>query len=205
MPSVLDENEAQLLQEEEELIEELKLTQEKHKNVTLSYENIMENIKSLCKLDTKQDLSNINNNVSNSAYLNLNESKVDPAFEQSLISNQYSEEDLYKYYADFLLNIQKAFEENFLNKTEEEFIEMMKEKGYTMQQLTRTSKNGERPSIIRRPTGVDKDGLQRAKETVIHRDSEDSEYGYRDEDLKKEDDAFKLERDLMIKEFKEAV
>ena len=165
----------------------------------------MENIKSLCKLDTKQDLSNINNNVSNSAYLNLNESKVDPAFEQSLISNQYSEEDLYKYYADFLSNIQKAFEENFLNKTEEEFIEMMKEKGYTVQQHRKTSKNGDRPSIIKRPTGVDKDGFQRSKENFNYRESENYEYGYRDEDLKKEDDAFKIERDLMIREFKEAV
>ena len=201
MPPVLDENEAQLLQEEEELMEELKLAQEKHKNVTLSYENIQENIKGLCKLDKREDNAL---NISNSGYLNLNESKIEPVSNQSYVNSPISEEELYKHYSDFLENTYKAFEENFLSKTEEEFIEIMKEKGYTA--IQPTMKTGERGPIRKRSTLLlDKDLRSKEVDTYLYRDNEDSDIGIRDDDLKKEDDAFKLERDLMIKEFKEAV
>ncbi len=195
-PAVLDETEALLRKEEEELIEELKLTQQKHKDVILSYENVVENIKSLCKLENKREENNVNN-VSTSNYLNLNESK----FDQSNLHNQVSEEELYRYYAEFLENTKRAFDDNFLNKTEEEFIARMREKGYTAHQ---PNKSGERSSKTKNSSNMDKEYSSKAKDSTPNY-KEDGDFNYRDDDLKKEDEVFKMERDQMIKEFKEAV
>jgi hypothetical protein len=181
-------------------MEELKLTQEKHKNVALSYENVVENIKSLCRLDNKRDETNINNN-SIANYLNLNESKIDPVSNQSHAYFQISEEELFKAYSEFLENTTRTFEHNFLNKTEDEFVQMMRDKGYISQE---PAKPGERSTKRKNSSEIDRDQPSKLRD-LISNYNQDDYYSLRDDDLKREDDAFKIERDQMIKEFKEAV
>lgn len=189
----MDETEASLLNEEDELIEELKVIQQKHKDVVLSYENVVENIKALCKIDSKRDENN-QNNLSISNYLNINESK----FDQSQFQGNISEDELYRHYSEYLENSKKSIEEYFLNKTEDEFIEMMKEKGYT---LHNQNKSAERSSKNKNSNNGDKENSSKVNPNY----NEDNDFNFKDDDLKKEDEVFKIERDQMIKEFKEAV
>ena len=77
--------------------------------------------------------------MSISNYLNINESK----FDQSQFQGNISEDELYRHFSEYLENSKKSIDEYFLNKTEDEFIEMMKEKGYT---LHNQNKSAERSS-----------------------------------------------------------
>lgn len=189
----MDETEASMLKEEEELMEELKITQQKHKDVVLSYENVVENIKSLCKIDIKRDENNPNN-MSISNYLNINESK----FDQSQFQGNISEDELLRSYSEYLENSKRSIDEYFLNKTEDEFIQMMKEKGYT---LYNQNKSGDRSSKNKNSNNGDKDNSSKVNPNY----NEDNDFNFKDDDLKREDEVFKIERDQMIKEFKEAV
>lgn len=181
-------------------MEELKVIQEKHKNVSISYDNVIENMKSICKLDTKRDETLINNH-SISNYLNLNESKIDPVSNHSFIQNTITEEDVYKAYSEFLEATKKAFDENFLHKSEDDFIQLMRQKGYSSVQPTNS---GERSNKRKNSSALDKDKFSKGKSAKT-KNNYDDEYSIKDNDLIREDEVFKIERDHMIKEFKEAV
>ena len=75
---------------------------------------------------------------------------------------------------------------------------MMKEKGYT---LHNQNKSAERSSKNKNSNNGDKENSSKVNPNY----NEDNDFNFKDDDLKKEDEVFKIERDQMIKEFKEAV
>jgi len=115
-----EDDETKLFNQEKELIDELKCMQEKHQYVRMIYEKVIDNIKSLCKIELHENLTNQSQNHEN--------------FHASIVKNDASlltpsEDDIYHSYTDFLEKTKKKIDDLFLIHTKEEFIEMMRMKG----------------------------------------------------------------------------
>jgi hypothetical protein len=117
----MEEEEKELVRQEQELLEELKVWQEKHKDVKLVYEKVVDNIKSLLVNEKKVEENIFNQSISDK---NLNESKVLDSFSMA------PEEETLKMYADVLENLKKRVDNLILNQSHEQFKDIMREKGY---------------------------------------------------------------------------
>ena len=212
---IIEEQDVKLMTEEKQLIEELKQLQDKHRNVRLVYEKVMDNLKIICRYDSKKEDTI---NITQSHIVNLNESKV---IDSSNFQNQSSfhippaqlqEEDVLKSYSDFLDTTKKTIDTLFLNHSREEFLLMMRGKGIGP---TLDPNNRARPTIPtskRKQSSAHNVNLSKMSEKQLSKDltpkptsSGNDEYGYSDEELRKEDDEIKQEKDEIMKQFKAVV
>jgi hypothetical protein len=198
----LEEEEARLLREEYELNEELKQYQDKHQHVKLVYEKVIENIKSLCHIPTggKYENSNLNDITLNN---NTNESKV---FENNLSINTSAnylqpipEEDLLKTYNEFLNNTKNNIDNLFLSHSKEEFLNIMLEKGYDINNPNSVTRGKNKNATLKKSLANNNNMDIPTSHRNIKQQNE--EYDYFDED-NKEDEENKKERDEIIRTFK---
>ena len=185
---LMEENEKKLMKEEEDLIEELKQIQDKHQNVTLIYDKVFDNLKTISKLKEKNTDDSI-------MHINLTESRlldrsISTLQNQSLIS----EDDLLNKYFESLVNVKNTIDNMFLNNSKEEFLNSMKDRGYE----TVTNKVTVFKSPKKSPKISHKDFFSKPENTNI-------EYEYYDEDLKKEESEINKEKDEIVSKFKHIV
>jgi hypothetical protein len=206
----MEESDTQLIATEKKLQEELKLLQEKHKNVKLVYEKVVDNIKVLCKIDSKKDESTINLSQS---IPNIEESKADMSnFNNNVNSSQFGniqEEEILKYYVEFIENTKTTIDSLFLKHSREVFMKLMKEKGIEPTNVIT------KPKVIEKEKTVNKrvpSTSSNATEKNLQRDLTqksifmgNEEYEYNDEELLREDDEIKQEKDEIMKQYKAIV
>jgi hypothetical protein len=190
-------------------MEELKAIQEKHKNVRLVYEKVIDNLKVVCKLDSKKDDTI---NITQSQIINLNESKI---IDSSNMNNQSSfnllqgqplEEEISKGYFEFLENTKKTVENLLTVQNKEQFLKMMKEKGIEPAVIQRSNTKG--GSMVKRNTMASISSQDRlsakeflSKPAVLANE----EYDYSDEEIRREDAEIKEEKDKIIEAYKSKV
>jgi hypothetical protein len=176
-------------------MDELKQTQEKHKNVKLVYEKVLDNIKSLCKFESKKESDTIIPHDDSSAIHNN--------------STLITEDELCLNYSEFLENTKKRIDELFLIHSKDEFMDMMRERGiqpiyndrnFDKKQINKKSSTNLDNKVTKGDLIVNthNNTLQNSKEAI---DYVNEEYDYYDEDVKKEDDAIRKIGDEIIKEF----
>jgi hypothetical protein len=115
----LEEEEKMLIQEEQEKMDELRQWQEKHTEVKLVHEKVIDNIKNILKLEKKGD-DTLNHSMSGG----VNDSKV---LDNSTTG---TEEDALRMYNELLEALKKRVDGLILNQTHDQFKEIMREKGY---------------------------------------------------------------------------
>jgi hypothetical protein len=115
----MEEDDKILVDEERDLTHSLKILQEKHNDVKLIYENIIDNIRNLT--DKKED------------NLSISASHVD-------LSN-IIEDDIIRQYNEFLLTMKNKVETLFMTQTHEQFKDIMRTKGYESNTNRLKSKN----------------------------------------------------------------
>ena len=188
----IEENEIQLLKEEQSLLEELKALQDKHRHVKMVFENVSDNIKSLCKIEKEKKDDTVNMTQS----LNLNESKIDSSNIQL-----NPDEELSRFYLEFLELTRKTVDSLIVGNSKEDFINIMSEKGIEPVQNEKTKV---------KVTNAPKNKASAVNEKVLTKDLAkqkyfDEEYDYSDPDIEKEDQEIKKENDDLILKFKQQV
>jgi hypothetical protein len=178
---LIEEDQTKLLKEEKSLIEELKLLQDKHRNVKMVYEKVIENIKNLCKMDKKEET------------IIFNESKIDTTQIAS------PDEDLGKNFYDYLENTKKTFDSLIANNSKENFVKLMSEKGIEPVQTERVKTKAVSNKGKPIPTEKNLSKDLTSKKNLLE------EYDYSDDELKREDDEIKIDKDQLMKQFKEQV
>ena len=206
----MEESDTQLIATEKKLQEELKLLQEKHKNVKLVYEKVVDNIKVLCKIDSKRDESTINLSQS---IPNIEESKADIAnFNNNVNSSQFGniqEEEILKYYVEFIENTKTTIDNLFLKHSREVFMKLMKEKVIeptnviTKPKVTEKDKNVNKRVPSTSSVATEKNFQRDSRSKNLFMGNE--EYEYNDEELLREDDEIKQEKDEIMKQYKAIV
>ena len=201
---ILEEGDANLVNEETLLMEELKNLQDKHKNVRLVYEKVLDNINKICRVDSKKDETH---NLSISSHL-LNTNEMDSS---NIINNQpgqIGEDDLVKLYSEFLENTKSSIDTLFLKHTKEEFMKLMRSKGHDLPVIHSKSKKSQNNQSNKRQVSnivvLDKNlAKDLVSKPIISQANE--EYAYSDEELKKEDDEIRTEKDEIMKQYKAIV
>ena len=178
---LIEEDQTELLKEEKSMIEELKLLQDKHRNVKMVYEKVIENIKNLCKMDKKEET------------IIFNESKIDTTQIAS------PDEDLVKNFYDYLENTKKTFDSLIANNSKENFVKLMAEKGIEPVQTERVKTKTVSNKGKQIPTEKNLSKDLTSKKNLLE------EYDYSDDELKREDDEIKIDKDQLMKQFKEQV
>lgn len=200
----MEEEELKLIAEEKQLQKELHKIQYKHKDVTLVYEKVVENIKSICKMDStkkQEEIINHSINMNNSSEGTINE--LETLQTAPKISGP-SEEDLAKNFFEYLENTKGIIERLYTNVGKKEFENMLRERGDNTQQtltkpLSQREKNKERHTKKHASEG--KSSANTASQTLIT----NYEYDYEDEELKEDDKRVKEEYAAMAHEFKKIV
>ncbi len=200
----MEEEELKLIEEENKLQEELFSIQDKHKDVKLVYEKVVENIKLICKLDNNskkpEEVINHSLNLNNSSEGTLNDiEEISPTK-----PNGPSEEDLAKSFFEFLENTKAFVERLYNNVGKKEFENMLRERGDRVesahkQPQTNREKIKERHS--KKQASEAKSAANTASQTLIT----NYEYDYSDEELKEDDKKVKDEYSAMALEFKKLV
>ena len=185
----IDKSDKELIQIEKNLNKKLFNLGEKHNEVNLSYNKVIENINNLKEYydehpydmnateTTKLDLGNSNvnettnltdienkNNEENKENENKEENKDN---ENKGIILTKEEEEIIKDYKYFLKQSGKTFDELFLLHSKQEFLEIMKEKGKEkIKERTQMSKTAKPKVTIRK---VKKEGTERTLLSVLSR------------------------------------
>ena len=116
-----------LIQKDDDLLKHYLENQEIYSNVSLKYEQVINNIKKLCEKNieknTEESALNINVNIDNSINRtqnndNLHENNIDLNNEENIINS----------YNNFLLETEKTIDILFLCHNKQKFINMLKEK-----------------------------------------------------------------------------
>lgn len=192
--SIIESDEKKKIQEEIRLKMEFAKLQEKHKDICLTYERVVQNIKALSK-DIQPSISTIqvntfetlpeiekeeqpiqtddnpelfsevnNNNTENANYI---ETKVDTTQAQEVVPARNISEDeekIYGLFADFLANSLKKFEILFLCHSKQEFLNLMRQKGfefaYSMEATKIPSKILKQKKTVRMKTEPDNGNLE---------------------------------------------
>ena len=200
----MEEEELMLITEEQALEKELRRIQDKHKDVNLVYEKVVENIKLICKLENSskksEEVINHSLNMNNSLEGTL------PDIEETIQTkpNGPSEEDLAKSFFEYLENAKGIFERLCVNIGKKEFENMLRERGYHVetapnQPQNNRDKNKERQA---KKQASDSKSAVNAVSQTMHTNYE---YAYSDEELKEDDKRVKDEYAAMASEFKKLV
>jgi hypothetical protein len=116
-----------LIQKDDDLLKHYLENQEIYSNVSLKYEQVINNIKKLCEKNieknSEESALNINVNIDNSIHQtqnndNNNENNIDLSNEENIINS----------YNNFLLESEKTIDILFLCHNKQKFINMLKEK-----------------------------------------------------------------------------
>ena len=186
-------------------MEELKNLQDKHKNVRLVYEKVLDNIKLICKVDSKKDDNTHNLSISSNI---LNTNEMDNS--NININQPIGEDELVKLYSEFLENTKTTIDTLFLKHTKEEFMKLMKSKGIDLPVINPKSKKNNNHQSNKRQisnSGVnsEKNNLSKDLMTKPVITQANEEYAYSDEELRKEDDEIRTEKDEIMKQYKAIV
>jgi hypothetical protein len=171
----MEEDDRKLIEEEKELTHELKLLQEKHNNVKLIYENIIDNVRNFEKIDKREDTALNISTIENKSHIDL---------------SNIVDDDIIKQYNDILSNMKNKVETLFMTQSHEQFKEIMRSKGYEPASEISKSKN----RLLKNDDKDDKlyNDLKKDK----------SEYERNDEILKEEDNKIYKARTNLIEEYK---
>jgi hypothetical protein len=171
----MEEDDRQLIEEEKDLTHNLKTLQEKHKDIKLIYENIIDNIRSLGKNDMREEATLNNSTIDNKSHVDL---------------SNIVEDDIIRQYNDILANMKNKVETLFMTQTHDEFKEIMRIKGY--EPNTNRIKNKGRSAI----------NEDRDDRLYNELKKEKSEYERNDDLLKDEDAKIYKARSNLIEEYK---
>lgn len=199
----MEAEESKLIEEEKALQKELKTIQEKHKDVKLVYEKVIENIKSICKLENKKPEEVINHsiNMNNSSDGTVNEFETSQTGQKI---NGPSEEEMSKSFFEYLENTKIIIERLYNNVGKKEFENMLKERGdrvETIQNQPQGNREKIKASHSKKNVNESKSGANTASQTL----HTNYEYDYSDEELKEDDKKIKEEYASMAHEFKKIV
>ena len=199
----MEEEEIKLIEEEKILEDELKLIQDKHKDVKLVYEKIVENIKTISKSEKKnEEIINTTNNINTENNILENE--------DSFYINKTqgpTEDQLFKVYSEYLDNTKYVVEKNFLSIDKEKFENNLREKEDRLENL---------PNQLGIPSEKVK-GLNTKKilhdnkflpdpsRNRLNTNNTNFEYDYSDEELKEDDRKIKEEYNQIAAEYKKTV
>jgi len=210
----LEEDEEALLEEESLLSQELKLIQEKHKDVRLVYEKVTENIKSMCKLDLKNENISHNNsiNINNSTDIfNINNSSnYDLENSINKYNNQSAYDDeLVRNFSDYLEQTRKNIESSFLSCGKEQFIKMMNERGEKVDNTVALPKGKNTKNRIMNKKNEKNVGKKNSMGETLQQSTNYvtgyNEYDYSDEEIKEDDKKVKEEYDQIVNNYKKRV
>lgn len=207
---VIEEEEKKMLKEEMELTVMLQKYQEKHKNVKLVYEKVIENIKAMTKFEKKNEkIQGDNNETINLTQTvttsNMLDSQlIDNSNSMNFFSNQINEEELLKSYYDFLETTKKTMEMLFLCHSKKEFLNLMKEKGYEVQSQNFRA-NAKRESISSMKAASFTKRTVKEIQNLEPTNRTDAEYDYEDEEIRMDEEKIKKVTAEMIKSYKENV
>ena len=198
----MEEEELKLAEEEKELEDDLRANQDKHKNVRLVYEKVLENIKGICKLENKkiEEVQNNSINMNNSSMENSHELDVS----QTVIKVVGpSEEDISKHFMEYLENTKTIIERLYLTVGKKEFENMLKERGEKVDTIPNTNLNKEKlkQSVSKKNIHDTKSPSHTTNNTI----QTNYEYNYSDDELKEDDKKIKDEYVSMALEFKKIV
>lgn len=201
---MMDEEELKLVKEEESLLEEVKLMQDKHKKTKLIYEQVIDNIKSLCKISKDETI-----NVTHSQMINLNEPS---AVDSSQMMNKdtsfhLADEEILRSYVEFLENTKKNIDTLILSNSKEEFVKSIKEKGIAPVSISPRSVSKNRTLARKVTNAYSILSLDRVSKDLEKRPNipGNEEYEYSDEELMKEDKEINEENEEIIRKFKTIV
>jgi hypothetical protein len=192
------------------LNEELKLIQDKHKDVRLIYEKVTENIKSICKTDRKSEdtLNNsfLLNNVEN--FNNSNNYELDTSINR-FNSQLANDDELVKNFKEHLDYTRKNIEKNFLKCGKEEFIRMLKDKAIKSQNNT--------SNLVSTKMAKTKNSIKKTEKSAANKNTTNTqqvssqyvsgynEYDYSDEEIKEDDKIVKEEYEMIASTYKKRV
>lgn len=205
------------MEEENSLLAELKVIQEKHKDVRLIYEKVTENIKNICKIENKKQDDTTNNsiNINNSAEIN----NINYDTENSLMNNYYrnigtGDDELVRSFKEYLDYTRKNVEMTFSNVGREEFIRMMKERGDKQETINASLPKNKREKAKIAPNkknATDKHSNIKESNTTNQATNNNlyvngyNEYEYFDEDNVEDDKKIKEEYDAIINNYRKKV
>jgi len=201
----MEEEEYILIAEEKELQNELYCIQEKHKDVKLVYEKVVENVKHICKLDNKKPEEVINHslNMNNSYEGSLNDIEDTP---QKVLKGTGgpSEEELAKSFFEYLENTKAILERLYVNVGKKEFENILKERGDRLE-TAHNQPQINRDKIKERQSKKQPSEFKSAANTASQTLHTNYEYDYSDEELKEDDKRVKEEYSSMAHDFKKLV
>ena len=133
--SIIEENENELIKQEMELKRTLGILQEKHKNISLVHEKIIENMRHLSAninmenlLSTQPPIKSDNNEGETSEVMSSTMNNVSKVVVTETMNNVDSDILRPKFF-EFLHETMKQFEMLFLCHSKQEFLNLMREKG----------------------------------------------------------------------------
>lgn len=180
----------------------------------LVYEKVTENIKSMCRLDQKNESASNNNsiNIHNSSdlYHNNNTSNYDLENSMNKYNNQSAYDDeLVRNFAEHLEQTLKNIESSFLSCGKDQFIKMMKERGEnvdnTESALPKSKSIKNRNGIKKNEKNINKKNAAEATLQSTNYVTGFNEYDYSDEEIKEDDKKVKEEYDQIVNNYKKKV
>lgn len=198
----MEEDELRLIAEEKALQKELRSIQDKHKDVKLVYEKVVENIKLICKIEAKkpEEVINYSLNMNNSSEGTLNDIEETTQTKPS----GPSEEELAKSFFEYLENAKAILERLYMNMGKKEFENMLKERGDRVE-TAHNQPQSNREKIKERHSKKQASESKSAAHTASQTLQTNYEYDYSDEELKEDDKKVKEEYAAMALEFKKLV
>lgn len=196
----MEEEEMKLLEEEKILDDELNECKDKHKQVKLVYEKVVDSIKGICKLElNKKKIEEVqNSSINNSS----NEHSRDLDVSQNVFKVVGpSEDEISKHFIDYLETTRGIIERLFLTIGKKEFQNMLKERKNKSENL-----NPGNPKAVAKASS--KKNVVEAKTNTTNQNNNiqtNYEYNYSDEELKEDDKRVKDEYNSMANEFKKIV
>lgn len=182
---------------------ELCSIQDKHKDVKLVYEKVIENIKLICKLDNKkqEEMANHSVNLNNTSEGNVNEFEIS---QTNMKPSGPCEEDLARQYFDYLENTKAVIEKLYLTVGKKEFESMLKDRGERIDNIQNQMQgNREKNKNTHSKKNVNEN--KSPVSTVLNTLQTNYEYDYTDEDLKEDDKKIREEYNAMAQDFKKIV
>ena len=199
----VDKSDKELIQIEKNLNKKLFNLGEKHNEVNLSYNKVIENINNLKEYydehpynlnvteTTKLDLGNSNINETTNLTEIENKNDDDNNENKEIILTK-EEEEILKDYKYFIRQSAKTFDELFLLHSKQEFLEIMKEKGKEkIKERTQMSKTAKPKVTVRK---IKKESTQRTLLSALSRISRKKE-NYIKTTVKAEDTSKLIKRD----------
>ncbi len=202
----MEEEEFELIEEEKELQSELTLIQNKHKDVKLVYDKVIENLKLICKMD-------INNKkhdevINHSINMNTSEGTVndlDTSLNQVKFNGPVgpTDEELGKTFFDHLESTKVILERLYVNVGKKEFENMLKNRGEN--EVVQNEQKNHREKIKGSNSKNKSIEVKLSANTASHTLHTNYEYDYSDEELKEDDKKIKEEYQIMLQEYRKLV